>query len=161
MRGRLGRGNSGRPPGNGSLQSPLVPFPVAAMPPSTYRRRFGVALAAAALGCTLPIVAHAQSFPSKPVKLVVPFPPGGSLDNVGRLLAQKLTEAWGQQVVVENRPGAGGNVGADAVAKSPADGYAVVMGALSTHAVNPSLTSTVSATRSPITSDTGRLNSNE
>ncbi|GIK86426.1 MAG: ABC transporter substrate-binding protein [Betaproteobacteria bacterium] len=139
MRGRVGRGNSGRPPGNGSLQSPLVPFPAAAMPPSSLRRRLGVALAAAALGCTLPIVAHAQSFPSKPVKLVVPFPPGGSLDNVGRLLAQKLTEAWGQQVVVENRPGAGGNVGADAVAKSPADGYAVVMGALSTHAVNPSL----------------------
>ncbi|MDH4181274.1 MAG: tripartite tricarboxylate transporter substrate binding protein [Betaproteobacteria bacterium] len=87
----------------------------------------------------LPLPAAAQGFPAKPVKLVVPFPPGGSLDNVGRLLAQKLTEAWGQQVVVENRPGAGGNVGADAVAKSPADGYTVVMGALSTHAVNPSL----------------------
>ena len=87
----------------------------------------------------LPLPAAAQGFPTKPVKLVVPFPPGGSLDNIGRLLAQKLTEAWGQQVVVENRPGAGGNVGADAVAKSPADGYTVVMGALSTHAVNPSL----------------------
>ncbi|MBE7521143.1 MAG: tripartite tricarboxylate transporter substrate binding protein [Burkholderiales bacterium] len=83
--------------------------------------------------------AGAQAFPSKPVKLVVPFPPGGSLDNVGRLLAQKLSEEWGQQVVVENKPGAGGNIGADAVAKSPADGYTVVMGALSTHAVNPNL----------------------
>jgi tripartite-type tricarboxylate transporter receptor subunit TctC len=81
----------------------------------------------------------AEPFPSRPVKLVVPFPPGGPLDSIGRLLAQKLGEAWGQSVVVENKPGAGGNVGADAVAKSPADGYTVVMGALSTHAVNPSL----------------------
>jgi tripartite-type tricarboxylate transporter receptor subunit TctC len=93
-----------------------------------------------ALTLVLPAaVALAQPFPAKPVKLVIPFPPGGSLDNVGRLLAQKLSDAWGQSVVVENRPGAGGNVGADAVAKSPADGYTVVMGALSTHAVNPSL----------------------
>jgi tripartite-type tricarboxylate transporter receptor subunit TctC len=92
---------------------------------------------AAALAAPHP--ALAQAFPSKPVKLVIPFPPGGSLDNIGRLLAQKLSESWGQQVVIENRPGAGGNIGADAVAKSPADGYTVVMGALSTHAVNPSL----------------------
>ena len=105
------------------------------------RRRLLLALAASVAVAPLaaPSPAFAQSFPSKPVKLVVPFPPGGSLDNVGRLLAQKLSEAWGQQVVVENKPGAGGNVGADAVAKSPADGYTVVMGALSTHAVNPSL----------------------
>jgi tripartite-type tricarboxylate transporter receptor subunit TctC len=83
--------------------------------------------------------AAAQAFPSRPVKLVIPFPPGGSLDNVGRLIAQKLSETWGQSVVVENKPGAGGNIGADFVAKSPPDGYTVVMGALSTHAVNPSL----------------------
>ena len=101
-------------------------------------------LAAAVLvGCVLAAPAHAQPFPSKPVKLVIPFPPGGSLDNVGRLLAQKLSEAWGQQVVIENKPGAGGNIGADAVAKSPADGYTVVMGALSTHAVNPTLYKTM------------------
>ena len=81
----------------------------------------------------------AQSFPSRPVKLIVPFPPGGSLDIVGRAIAQKLTEAWGQSVVVDNRPGAGGNIGADLVAKAAPDGYTVVMGALSTHAVNPSL----------------------
>ena len=83
--------------------------------------------------------AAAQGYPAKPVKLVVPFPPGGSLDFAGRLIAQKLTEAWGQSVVVENKPGAGGNIGADLVAKAPADGYTILLGALSTHAVNPSL----------------------
>ncbi|MBK7591364.1 MAG: tripartite tricarboxylate transporter substrate binding protein [Betaproteobacteria bacterium] len=83
--------------------------------------------------------AHAQAFPQKPVRLVVPFPPGGPIDTVARAIAQKLTEAWGQTVVVDNRPGAGGNIGADLVAKAAPDGYTVVMGALSTHAVNPSL----------------------
>lgn len=109
---------------------------------STRRLAAGIALAVffcAALATLTPSLAAAQAFPSKPVKLVIPFPPGGSLDNVGRLIAQKLSEAWGQQVVIENKPGAGGNIGADAVAKSPPDGYTVVMGALSTHAVNPSL----------------------
>jgi len=108
----------------------------------TSPRRFLVflaGLAAAGILAFAPVSANAQAFPAKPVKLVIPFPPGGSLDNVGRLLAQKISESWGQPIVVENRPGAGGNVGADAVAKSPADGYTVVMGALSTHAVNPSL----------------------
>ncbi|MDQ6619354.1 MAG: tripartite tricarboxylate transporter substrate binding protein [Pseudomonadota bacterium] len=92
----------------------------------------------ALLGLT-PAYVSAQAFPARPVRLVVPFPPGGPLDVTGRLLAQKLTEAWGQSVVVDNRPGAGGNIGADLVAKSPPDGYTVVMGALSTHAVNPHL----------------------
>ncbi len=105
-------------------------------------RRNALAICAALLVALLPLHAGAQSpssYPSKPVRLVVPFPPGGPLDVIGRLIAQKLTEAWGQSVVVDNRPGAGGNIGADAVAKSPPDGYAVVMGALSTHAVNPHL----------------------
>ena len=104
------------------------------------RARFGVVLVAclaAALAATS--LALAQTFPTKPAKLVVPFPPGGPLDATGRLIAQHLTERWGQSVVVENKPGAGGNIGADFVAKSPPDGYTVVMGALSTHAVNPSL----------------------
>ena len=70
---------------------------------------------------------------------MVPFPPGGPLDATGRAIAQKLTEMWSQSVIVENKPGAGGNIGADFVAKSAPDGYTVVMGALSTHAVNPSL----------------------
>jgi tripartite-type tricarboxylate transporter receptor subunit TctC len=97
-----------------------------------------LALVVAAVLIAAP-VAVAQTYPTKPVKLVVPFPPGGSLDITGRLLAQKLTEAWGQPVVVENKPGAGGNIGADLVAKSVPDGYTILLGALSTHAVNPSL----------------------
>ncbi|MEP7064325.1 MAG: tripartite tricarboxylate transporter substrate binding protein [Betaproteobacteria bacterium] len=83
--------------------------------------------------------AAADAFPSHTARLVVPFPAGGSLDIIGREIAQKLTEAWGQSVIVENKPGAGGNIGADFVAKSAPDGYTVVMGALSTHAVNPTL----------------------
>ncbi len=97
-----------------------------------------LALVVAAVLVAAPI-AVAQTYPTKPVKLVVPFPPGGSLDLTGRLLAQKLTEVWGQPVVVENKPGAGGNIGADLVAKSAPDGYTILLGALSTHAVNPSL----------------------
>jgi tripartite-type tricarboxylate transporter receptor subunit TctC len=83
--------------------------------------------------------AAAQSYPAKPIKLVVPFPAGGSVDVTSRALAQKLSEQLGQQVIVENRAGAGGNIGMDAVAKSAADGYTIGMGALSTHAVNPAL----------------------
>jgi tripartite-type tricarboxylate transporter receptor subunit TctC len=106
------------------------------------RRPASFAFAAVAGACftLLPgTVAYAQNYPAKPVRMVVPFPPGGSLDIAGRLIAQKLTDAWGQPVVVENKPGAGGNIGADFVAKSPADGYTILLGALSTHAVNPSL----------------------
>ena len=102
-------------------------------------------IAALCLALAMP-VANAQApaaYPTKPVKLVVPFPPGGSLDIAGRLIAQKLTEMWGQSVVVENKPGAGGNIGADFVAKSPPDGYTILLGALSTHAVNPSLYKTM------------------
>jgi tripartite-type tricarboxylate transporter receptor subunit TctC len=92
---------------------------------------------------TNPGTARAQAYPTKTVRMVIPFPPGGSLDITGRLIAQKLTEMWGQPVVVENKPGAGGNIGADFVAKSPPDGYTILMGALSTHAVNPSLYKTM------------------
>ena len=89
--------------------------------------------------CTNATPAGAQPFPSHPVRLVIPFPAGGPLDVTGREIAQQLTAAWGQNVIVDNRPGAGGNIGADLVAKAAPDGYTVVMGALSTHAVNPSL----------------------
>ena len=87
----------------------------------------------------VPAVAIAQAYPTKPIRLVVPFPAGGSLDVVARAIGQKLTEAWGQPVVIDNRPGAGGNIGADLVAKSAPDGYTILEGALSTHAVNVSL----------------------
>jgi tripartite-type tricarboxylate transporter receptor subunit TctC len=96
------------------------------------------ALVGAILGLSTTLAA-AQSWPTKPVRFVVPYPPGGSLDQVARALADKMKDGLGQPVLVENRPGAGGNLGADLVAKSPADGYSIVMGAVATHAINPSL----------------------
>ncbi len=94
---------------------------------------FAAALLLAAGTCT------AQSYPVKPIRIVVPFPAGGIADLFARHIGQKFTEAWGQPVVVDNRPGAGGNIGAEAVAKSPADGYTLVMGSIGTHSVNVSL----------------------
>jgi tripartite-type tricarboxylate transporter receptor subunit TctC len=93
-------------------------------------------VAACALGAA---PAGAQTYPAKPIRFVVPFPPGGPLDIMARGIAQRLQDAWGQPVVVDNRPGAGGGIGADLVAKSPGDGYTLLMGAVSTHAINPSL----------------------
>jgi tripartite-type tricarboxylate transporter receptor subunit TctC len=97
------------------------------------------ALCAALLACALGGV-HAQAvYPNKPVKLVVPFPPGGPTDIAARLLGQKLASSLGQPVVIENRPGAGGTVGSAAVAQSPADGYTLLYGSTSTLAVSPAL----------------------
>ncbi len=82
--------------------------------------------------------AGAQSFPMRPVRLISPFPPGGFNDILSRLVGQKLTESWGQQVVVDNRPGANMIVGTNLAAKSPPDGYTMVMAAIP-HAINPGL----------------------
>lgn len=98
--------------------------------------------------CTVVYVASAfaaghsqaqQAYPTKPIRMIVPFPPGGTTDVVARLVAQKLTEAWGQQVVVDNRPGAGGIIGTEIVAKATPDGYTALLGSITTHAVNPAL----------------------
>jgi tripartite-type tricarboxylate transporter receptor subunit TctC len=83
--------------------------------------------------------AAAQPYPAKPIRIIVPFPVGGIADLYARLIGTQLHQAWGQPVVVENRTGAGGNIGADFVAKSPPDGYTLVMGSIGTHAVNVSL----------------------
>ncbi len=90
-----------------------------------------------ALGAALP--ALAQDYPAKPVRIIVPQPPGGGFDSVGRLMADKLGPLLGQAVVVENRPGAGTLVGTEAAAKAPADGYTLLVGALSNLALNPGL----------------------
>src|SRR5262245_44487945 len=95
-----------------------------------------LALAAGAALCT---PALGQSYPSRPVRLVVPFPPSGGNDVFARIVAQKLSEAWKQQVLVENRPGAGGSVGTELVAKSAADGYTLLLGHTGTLAINPAL----------------------
>jgi tripartite-type tricarboxylate transporter receptor subunit TctC len=93
----------------------------------------------AAFALAGPASAQGQAYPSKPIKIVVPFAVGGIADTFARAIGAKFTEAWGQPVVVENKAGAGGNIGADYVAKSPPDGYTLVMGSIGTHAVNQSL----------------------
>jgi tripartite-type tricarboxylate transporter receptor subunit TctC len=82
--------------------------------------------------------ASAQQYPTKPIRIVVPFPPVGAADLLTRTIGQKLTEAWGQQIVVDNRPGAGGNLGVGLVANAPPDGYTAVMSAITTNAIGMS-----------------------
>ena len=91
----------------------------------------------------VPAWAQASPYPDKPIRIVVPFPVGGIADTFGREIGKKLTETWGQPVIIDNRTGAGGNIGADIVAKSPPDGYTLVIGNIGTHAVNVSLLPTM------------------
>ena len=77
------------------------------------------------------VSAAAQNYPTKPVRIIVPFPPVGAADLLTRTVGQKLAEAWGQQIIVDNRPGAGGNLGVEIAAKAAPDGYTAVMGTLS------------------------------
>lgn len=98
-------------------------------------RRWAILLALVSLS----VAAQAQDFPSRPVKILVPQTPGGASDSLARIVAQKLSEKWGQAVVVENRAGAGGNIGMEAVATSPPDGYTLLMSYVGTHAINGAL----------------------
>jgi len=104
----------------------------------TLRRACAVAALIALAG-----PAQAQTYPTKPIRLIVPFPPGGGSDTMGRIIGQKLGERLGQQVVVDNRPGAGGSIGADVAAKAPPDGHILLLGSASEIAqypnVNPKL----------------------
>ena len=90
------------------------------------------------------VCAQAPAYPSRPIRMVVPFPPGASNDLMARVAAQHMTEAWGQPVVVENRPGANSIIGAEIVAKAPPDGYTLLIGVSSTYTVNPAVYSKLS-----------------
>jgi len=103
-----------------------------------HRRHLLTAAAGTALSLLAP-VALADTWPSRPVKIVVPFAPGGTTDILARAIAPELSKAFGQPFVVDNRGGAGGNVGAEIVAKSPADGYTLLMGTVGTHGINKAL----------------------
>ena len=100
-------------------------------------RRFAAILLA--LCAALPSFAEAQAFPTKPIRFMIAFPPGGSSDVVGRLIAEGATEALGQTVLIENVPGAGGSIGTARVSKAPADGYTLVLCTIGTCAINPSV----------------------
>ena len=100
------------------------------------RRLLLSALAASPLLLASPALL-AQAFPSKPIAFVVPYAPGGTTDLVARLVGEHMAKTLGQPVVIENKPGAGGNIGMDAVAKAKPDGYTIGFGAISTNALNP------------------------
>jgi tripartite-type tricarboxylate transporter receptor subunit TctC len=109
-------------------------------PAPSIPRRLALAAVSLALALALPVSAQTQSaWPTKPVRIVVPFAAGGTTDILARSLAPELSKAFGQQFVVENRAGAGGNIGADIVAKSAPDGYTLLMGTVGTHGINQSL----------------------
>ncbi len=101
------------------------------------RRSFPLRLLALAALCAAPWAAQAQAFPTKPVRLVVTYPPGGSSDLMARITAEKLSAHWGHQVLVESKPGAAGSIGMEFTARQPADGYTFVIGNLGPAAVNP------------------------
>lgn len=102
-------------------------------------RRLVLALAPALAASTLCTAAFAQAWPSKPIRIVVPFPPGGGTDVIARETSQRVAAATGWTFIIDNKPGAGGNLGVDSAAKAPADGYTLVLGQTSNLAINPSL----------------------
>ncbi len=102
-------------------------------------RRILAALAAAAAAFWPHAVPAQPAYPTKPIRIIVPYTPAGTTDILARLVGQKLSEAWGQPVLIENKPGANGNIGTEAAAKAPNDGYTVVMGTVAPFGINPSL----------------------
>lgn len=100
--------------------------------------RIALATVALALSAFAPVAVHAQSFPSRPVRVIVPFSPGGAVDGPMRIIAQELSRRWGQQVVIDNKPGAGATIGTDAAAKAPPDGYTLLL-ASQTNAISATL----------------------
>ncbi len=116
----------------------LMPQGTSTDTPQPLRRRLGkAALALSAAALAGPGRAQAN-FPARPVRMIIPYPPGGSGELLGRPIAKRLTEVWGQPVVLDFKPGAGGTIATDALAKSPPDGHAFIM-VLAAHAINPSL----------------------
>jgi tripartite-type tricarboxylate transporter receptor subunit TctC len=109
--------------------------------PTTLLRRaiLKTCIAAAASVVALGAAAQAGDYPNRPVRMIVPFTPGGSTDILARTIGEQLTKAWGQTVIIENVPGAGGSLGADRVAKAAPDGYTLLMGHIGTLAVTPSI----------------------
>ena len=98
-----------------------------------------VSIAIGILGAALSPAASAQTWPSKPIRMLIPFPPGGTSDILARLIGPKLTEAWGPQILVDNRVGAGGNIAMELTARAPADGYTMVLTDLGNLAITPSV----------------------
>ena len=107
----------------------------------TMNRKHIIFIVAASLGLSAlaqsPSTGSAPAYPGKPIRMIVPFPAGGATDILARALSQKLGEKIGQTVIVDNRPGAGGTIGADAASKSPADGYTLLLATSSTHSIGP------------------------
>ena len=114
-----------------------------AFPNAPFRRRLLAGACAALTACLLAGTAHAagpvEPYPSKPIRLIVPYTPGQGADSAARMVAAKLAEQLKQSIIIDNRPGAGGNIGSELVAKAPADGYTLLVGSNATHAANSSL----------------------
>jgi tripartite-type tricarboxylate transporter receptor subunit TctC len=109
-------------------------------PESFNLKKFALTVAVSMMVTLLaPGAGHAQSYPEKPIRLISPFPPGGGTDLMGRIIGQQFTKSWGQQVIVENKPGANGTIGSEFVAKSAPDGYTLLVGTMGTHGINASL----------------------